>query len=62
MSWNPKSGIGMFEQGCIQCACCGWRPEDGWDDSPEGFDFVQYGDLGGQWECDDCQEKSKEPA
>lgn len=53
MSWNPASGIQMFEPGCIQCACCGWKPEDPWDDSPEGFKFND------QWECGECQESAE---
>lgn len=50
MSWNPATGIGMFEPGCIQCSECGWKPEDPWDDSPEGFTYTQ---LCG-WLCEPC--------
>ena len=60
MSWNPKSGIEMFEPGCIQCVDCGWKPEDPWDDALEGFDYVIYEGLGGQWECEECQKKEIE--
>lgn len=50
MSWNPKTGIEMFESGCIQCSQCGFKPDDAWDDSPEGFTYTQL--VG--WVCDEC--------
>ena len=48
--WNPNIGIEMFEPGCIQCSECGHKPEDLWDDAPEGFTYTQF--LG--WLCEDC--------
>jgi len=42
-----------FEPGSICCAYCGWRPEDRWDDAPEGF----MRDEHGEWVCGEgkCQ-------
>lgn len=64
MSWNPKSqNVSYFEPGCICCAGCGWRPDDQWDTSPEGFTFVAYPSPeypnSGQWECDECREAAE---
>ena len=55
MSWNPKSGVGMFEPGCIHCAYCGWKPDDPWDTSPDGF---AYDDVNKEWACTECIEQN----
>ena len=51
--WNPNTGIEMFEPGCIQCSECGHKPEDPWDDAPEGFYWTFL--LG--WICKDCEDR-----
>lgn len=62
MSWNPASGIGMFEPGCIKCNCCGFKPDDPWDDCPDGFVFAEdrFFPPQGDWLCTDCFEKEME--
>ncbi len=58
-----KDYIRNFEPGDVQCSCCGWKPEDPWDTHPEGFVIADYGDLGTQWECEECyKENQKELA
>ena len=57
MSWNPNAGISYFEPGCIRCADCGFKPEDPWDDAPEGFDYETFE----QWMCEACLTTALEP-
>lgn len=40
----------VFEPGDCVCGYCGWKPEDVWDDSPEGFKRID-----GVWTCDHCE-------
>jgi hypothetical protein len=47
---------GQFEPGSVCCQYCGWRPEDRWDDSPEGF--VREGS---RWTCDECVARADNP-
>jgi hypothetical protein len=42
--------LGHF--GGVQCAYCGWKAEDVWDDSPEGFL-----DSDGECVCEACFEE-----
>jgi hypothetical protein len=53
MTWNPASGIAMFEPGCIRCAKCGQKPEDPWDDAPEGFEYNEG------WWCVEHNERGR---
>lgn len=43
-----------FEPGKIVCQECRHKPEDPWDEAPEGF--VSWQGLG-EWYCEDCDLK-----
>jgi hypothetical protein len=34
----------------VRCQYCGWKAEDPWDESPEGFSIID-----GECLCDECR-------